>query len=116
MRPHGTRAKYSIEHCHCSDCRQANSRYESHRASARKLEEWGVKEPDMVPADETREHLLVLSRYGIGRRQVARLTGISPSTIQKIRHGQTKRVRFHTADVILGITVDQHARGRWPKA
>jgi hypothetical protein len=114
MRPHGTRAKYTIERCHCADCRRANRDYQARREMRRLQESYGAKEPDLIDAGETRLHLLNLRRHGIGRRQVRRLTGLSTTTVMKIAKGQTSRVLASTADVILGITTDQRARGRWP--
>lgn len=33
VRPHGTRARYNVEHCRCMPCRIANTRYETMRAA-----------------------------------------------------------------------------------
>jgi hypothetical protein len=114
MRPHGTRAKYVVEGCHCAACRRANRDYQARREMRRLQESYGAKDPDLIDADETREHLLNLRRHGIGRRQVNRLTGLSTTTVVKIAKGETKRVLARTADLVLGITTDQRARGRWP--
>ncbi len=114
MRPHGTRAKYVVEGCHCEACRRANRDYQAGREMRRLQEQYGAKDPDLLPADEVREHLHNLSRHGVGRRQVRRLTGISTGTIWKIKTGETRRVLATTADLVLGITTDQRAGGRWP--
>ena len=114
MRPHGTRAKYVVEGCKCEACRRANREYQARREMRRLQELYGAKDPELVDAGETREHPLGLRRHGIGRRQVRRLTGLSTTTVMKIAKGQTRRVLATTADLVLGITTDQRAGGRWP--
>ena len=113
-RPHGTRAKYVVEKCRCAECRRANCEYQTMRERRKAYEAWGDIEPALVPADEVREHLEFLSSAGIGLRTVARRTGLSRSTLSKLRR-RTQRVRPRTADLILGLCTDDRAAGRWSR-
>jgi hypothetical protein len=67
--------------------------------------------PAFVDATEAREHLLWLSKVGIGKRRVAELTGISLSAIDKIRQGNRTKCRPRTADKILGVGRSQASDG-----
>jgi hypothetical protein len=103
VRQHGTRAKYVAEQCRCPACRAANSEYAYRRAH---------KGVDLVDAAETRRYLKILSRHGIGRRQVSAITGLSLSTIGDIAAGRHRRVHGRTADLILGVGTDDHVAER----
>jgi hypothetical protein len=103
VREHGTRARYIVDSCRCRACRAANSEY------AYRCAHEGV---DLVGATEARRHLAILSRHGIGRRQVAAITGLSPSTIEAVAAGRQRRVRSRTADLILGVGTDEHVASR----
>lgn len=95
---HGTRIKYKAG-CKCLLCRAANSRYESERIKARKNGEWN----GLVSAKNAREHILYLSRFGIGYKTVADVAGITTSTIFKIRQGKRKQLRAENEKAILAI-------------
>jgi hypothetical protein len=92
--------------CKCLLCRAANSRYETGRAVLRRR---GL-DNGLVPSDHAREHLLLLSEKGVGRRTVATLTGIRDRSIQLIRKGIKKQIRKNTERRILFMT-SEHVRG-----
>lgn len=103
-RPHGDRLRY-MAGCRCSQCRRANSSYETMRARAHKTGDWN----GLVPAEPARLHLQALSKAGIGRRQVADASGISETVICQVRSGQRLNVRAATAKRILAVTADARA-------
>lgn len=105
-KPHGTRVKY-MGGCKCVDCRAANTKYELRRAVHRAT----GRGNGLVPADAAREHLLMLSREGVGRRTVAALTKVAITTLQLIKAGQRKNLRAMSEKKILAVTPD-NIRGR----
>jgi hypothetical protein len=56
-----------------------------------------------VPAHTAREHLLELSKHGVGRLSVVNATGISLRTIQFIRTGEQKKLRATLEAKILAL-------------
>lgn len=104
-RSHGTRAKYVVEQCRCPECRRANCEYQKQRERRKAYEAWGDVTPALVPADEARAHLAFLSSAGVGSRRVSRLTGVSRSTLGRLKRTSV-RVRPETADRILGLCTD----------
>lgn len=105
-RPHGTRARY-VQGCRCAECRAANAAYNRAREKALR---YGLVEPNpLVPADEVRAHLKKLSAAGVGRKTVAKLSGVQATQIVRLRKGITKHIRQLTARRILAVTADQAA-------
>lgn len=98
-KPHGTRVKY-MGGCRCLPCRAANARYECRRLAARRSGDWN----GLIPAGRARQHLLALSRAGVGRRTVADITGVPQSLLHRIRTGRRSRIRARTARRILLVT------------
>ena len=98
-KPHGTRLRY-MAGCKCVPCRAANSRYETTRLAARKIGLWN----GLVSAKRARDHILKLSRAGVGRRTVGKLTGISDSVLMKIRSGRRSQIRALTERRILEVS------------
>lgn len=113
MRAHGTRAKYTIEGCHCGACTAANREYMRRLTRVQLQERYGARQPRFVDPRETQQYLAKLSAAGVGRRQVAALTGIGQTAIMEIKAGRRARVRRETAEAILGICLDERAPGRW---
>lgn len=105
-RPHGTRAKYVLERCRCEDCRRANREYEQQRALRKLRQRWGAAPPDFVPANEARDHLRWLSSVGVGTRRVCKQTGLSRTTLQRVKHERRGRVKRETAEAILGVSAE----------
>ena len=103
-KPHGVRARY-VQGCRCVPCRAANSRY----ATGRTLERLKGNQNDCQQATEARSHLLMLQKKGVGYKQVAKKTGISPGIILNIRKGTRKNIRALTSRKILAVTADERA-------
>lgn len=115
MRAHGTRARYMHgagpgegDGCRCVDCSIAAGDYERERQRQRRA---GV--PAYIDATEARGHLEWLSGQGIGTRTVAARTGLSRSTVTKIRKGESTQCRQSTADRILGVHLGKAAPGAY---
>ena len=103
-RPHGDRLRY-LAGCRCSDCRRANTAYETARAKARAAGDWN----GFVSADKARAHLQQLSAQNVGRRAVAAASDISETIIFAIANGSKPRIRARTERQILAVNTD--ARG-----
>ena len=99
-KPHGVRARY-MHGCRCVPCRAANSRY----ATRRTLERLKGNHNGYQETTEARSHLLFLQKKGVGYRQVASNTGISPGIILQIRNGTRRNIRALNARRILAVTV-----------
>lgn len=98
-KPHGVRLRY-MAGCRCDACRRANSTYENERQKARRAGDWN----GIVPADRARDHMLDLSRKGVGRRTIQACTDIADTVLQEIRTGRKQRIRARTERLILGVT------------
>jgi hypothetical protein len=98
-KPHGTCVKY-MGGCRCLPCRAANARYEWRRHAARRSGDWN----GLIPAGRARQHLLALSRAGVGRRTVADIAGVPQCVVHQIRTGRRRRIRARTARRILLVS------------
>ncbi len=101
---HGDYLRYVIDKCRCDACREANN--ERSRAIDR-LKAYGQWEP-YIDAQPVREHLALLSSYGIGWQRAARIAGVPIGSVTKILYGSpgrapSRRVRPHTASRILSV-------------
>jgi hypothetical protein len=114
MRPHGTRAKYVFEKCHCQDCRRANTAYQTAWVKRKAYEKFGAIAPALVPAAEVRDHLAFLRQHGMGLRQVSKVTGLSRSSLDKLCKGRRRRVTYRTHELVTALCLDDRAAGRWP--
>jgi hypothetical protein len=103
-KPHGDRLRY-MAGCRCTDCRAANTRYETERARARKAGDWN----GIVSAADARAHVAWLSSQGIGRRQVADAACICESTLIEVIAGRRKNLRALSVRRILAVTVEAAA-------
>jgi hypothetical protein len=101
-RDHGDRLRYAAG-CRCDDCRRANTAYERARNVARKAGDWN----GIVPAARARQHLIQLSRKGVGRRAVQECTDIADSILSAIKSEKRKQIRARTERLILAVTPDQ---------
>lgn len=113
MRQHGTRAKYVVEKCRCEPCTNANRTYQRQRDRQARRVRYGIEEPRpaYIDATEAHKHLLWLCSVGVGKRQVAELTGIAVTTIWNIRTGRITKCRQSTADKILAVGKSKAADG-----
>jgi len=113
MRQHGTRVKYVIEKCRCQPCTEANRLYQRERDRHERRVQFGIEDPRpaFIDATETRQHLHWLSKVGVGKRQIHAETGISVTTIWKIRKGTVTKIRPTTADKILAVGRSKAADG-----
>lgn len=107
--PHGTRARYGHGGCRCSDCLEANYRYEKRRV-IRNF--WG-RNP-WVDASPVRVHVRSLmaphqgSREGIGYRRIARLAGVNREVVRRLlygagEHGPSKRLHKDNAAKLMTV-------------
>lgn len=87
-RPPSYRA-YKKEGCRCYACARAHSEY---NASIRTAKNAGTWQP-FVDTQPVREHLLMLSRYGIGFRRAAYLAGVPTVVVSRILFGLPSRGR-----------------------
>lgn len=104
-KPHGSRIRY-MAGCRCLPCRAANSSYETGRALRRRQGLWN----GLVSALQSRRHILMLSRAGVGYKTVGLVAGISKTVMFKIRAGQQRQVRALTEKRILAVSREA-ARG-----
>lgn len=80
---HGTRACYVLDGCRCRPCSKANAEAEGWRERQKAYGRYHK----YVSAEHVRAHLRDLGEYGIGLKQVARLSGVSTGTLSKIVFG-----------------------------
>lgn len=80
---HGQRATYVLDACRCIPCSQANAKAENERE---RMKAYG-RYQKYVDAYPVRLHLAELKEYGIGLKQVGRLSGVSNGSLTKIWYG-----------------------------
>lgn len=101
-RPHGTRAKYTVEKCQCDACREANRLY-----SGQLMREHLYGRYDrLVDAAPVTEHIRTLQAAGISLQRVAEIVGSGKKTPVQISLGRVKRCKKELAAAILAIPVD----------
>lgn len=105
-RPHGDRLRY-LAGCRCFQCRRANSDYERARKAARLAGDWN----GCVCASRAREHLLALSKAGVGKRAVAAASDVALSVVDAVRGGRKTRIRARTERRLLAVTADMVSDG-----
>lgn len=108
MRAHGTRSGY-VGGCKCELCRKANSEY----ARSRARYGWKSELVDSAPA---KEQALMLQRHGMGRREIAKRSGVAESIVGRLLGQDTSkpadRVRPETLTALLSVqpgTLADHA-------
>lgn len=95
-REHGTRAKYVVERCRCTDCRAANTDYANHVTRQRAYEPF-------VDAFPSRVHIQWLQANGVGLRTIHQRSGIARSSLTRIATGRVDHVRPDTAAKIAAL-------------
>lgn len=108
---HGMRSTY-IKGCRCDQCRAANCKY-SKLANYR--HQSGIF--TLVDATPIKRHLSKLRAAGIGKRTIAKQSGVSQTVIDRLLGLNTDRpadrIRPDTARKLLAVTVDDHADGAY---
>jgi len=103
IKPHGWRARY-MAGCRCLPCRAAHARYNT---ECERRVKGGITNK-IVPANRAREHLLQLSKLGVGRRAVRAATDVAESILHQIAKGRRLQIREETERRILAV--DESAR------
>lgn len=105
-RPHGTRAKYVREKCHCDPCKAANRAAENDRYRQQAYGRW----QPYVDARPVRAHVLHLMESGLGWKRAAELAGVSRGVVEKLLYGSpargdepTKGIRPQNAEKLLAV-------------
>lgn len=80
---HGQRATYVLDACRCIPCSKANAAAENERE---RMKAYG-RYHKYVDAYPVRLHLAELKEYGIGLKQVSRVSGVSNGSLTKIWYG-----------------------------
>lgn len=100
-----------IQHqCRCDDCVADHNARETRRS---KLKAYGRFDTGLVDAAPVREHILMLSEYGIGYKRIAQLAGVGITGVRQLiwgrqepgtRYGEIpKRVGREKAEKILAV-------------
>lgn len=108
---HASAATCFIQHqCRCTPCVEAHNARERRRV---KLKAYGRFDSGLVDADPVREHILMLSEYGIGYKRVAELAGVGVTGVRTLIWGRQdpgprfgeipKRVAREKAEKILAV-------------
>lgn len=103
-RPHGY-AKYKVEGCRCYTCAWTVSQYNIKRERGIAAGTWQPR----IDAEPARAHVLQLMAAGLGRRRIAALSGVSPTSIEVLLHGKpgrvpSRRISHDTAARLLAVT------------
>lgn len=115
---HGTRTAYVVDKCRCRPCMDASTTVQSQR---NKDIAYGRHDTGRVDAEPVRAHVNYLSENGISLKQLAKLSGVSNSTVCTLMYGRTDRghkpyprVHKSTADRILAVRpeLENMASGR----
>ncbi|GHC36987.1 hypothetical protein GCM10010308_64390 [Streptomyces vinaceusdrappus] len=96
---HGTANRYSYG-CRCAPCTKAASRADAERKLARLS-----GNPRQIPAGPAARHAQALLDRGLTLAQVGRESGLQPSTIRRLVHGQ-KTILAVNANKILAVPLN----------
>lgn len=104
---HGTRTAYNKDECRCRPCMDANAAASRNRDRDLTYGRWNP----YVDADVVRAHLAQLRSAGLGRLQIAQLSGVSARWLGVIINGDHGRLQAHvrgeTASCILAVQSEQ---------
>lgn len=92
--------------CRCLSCRVVNAEKARKRRAVLRTGLRNIAEPDAA-----REHLIFLSKCGVGRTSVAAACDISETVLQRIRQGRRRYIRRETEQKILSVTPDAFSEG-----
>lgn len=92
-----------VEKCRCEECTGANRDYQRERERRARRVSYGLEAPSViwVDATEARDHVNWLRSVGVGRRAIARKTGLSQTTLHKLKERQ--KISKRTADKIMAV-------------
>ena len=110
---HGTRTAYVVDRCRCRSCRDANTA----AARERGRQKLYGRYDGLVDADEARAHLRKLMAAGMGRKRIAKVSGIAHGSISSIVYGKPahdpkerrpprKRITRDLHDRIMAVELD----------
>jgi transcriptional regulator with XRE-family HTH domain len=85
---HGTRTAYVVDRCKCRQCLDANS---AAKRQVDKQKAYGRYDNGRVDAGPAREHVRNLMAQGMAWKQVAKVAGLSPSTVSNLLYGRYER-------------------------
>lgn len=103
---HGTRARY-VTGCRCAPCTIANRDYARGRYLAQCRGDWN----GLVEASKAREHLMQLSKLGVGRRAVQAASDVALTVLEDVRSGKKTRIRARTEKAILEVNAGAMSDG-----
>lgn len=70
--------------CRCDDCKQAKAEYSREYERRKVLERWGMAEPTLIDSTPSRQHLDYLMASGMGHKQIAKVSGVALTVIQRL--------------------------------
>lgn len=88
MSEHGTRSRY-VAGCRCEECTKANRDYARSRYSAKLKEDRGESIHNWQPLESAQTLITGLIVRGYGISEIARVTGLSKTTICAINHDKS---------------------------
>lgn len=111
---HGTLAGSKVHCCKCALCRTAARDYDRDRRRKIAYGQW----PAYIDAEPVRQHVRALQDADLGWMRIARLAGLSTSTVWKLLYGDasrnlgpSKRVRRSTAEKLFAVQADLSVLG-----
>lgn len=112
MADHGTRTRY-VTGCRCEPCRTAHRDYNREWDRQKRRISYGLEErhEPYVDASEAITHLHWLSSQGVGKRTIAKASGIGLTSISEFINGTRTRARQQTIDRILAVGTHRIADG-----
>lgn len=98
--PHGHPNRYAYG-CRCAPCTRAATRADLER----RMDRLAGRSRE-VPAGPSMEHVRKLSAARLTKQQIARETGVEPSTVARLLAGEQKTVMRTTEQKILAVPLD----------
>jgi transcriptional regulator with XRE-family HTH domain len=118
MAEHGT-LTMRVEGCKCPPCKKAGTEWDRNR---RQQIAYGRWQP-YVPAEPARRHVRELMEFGIGFRQIAKLSGVSMTAVGMLVFGEpgrglppSRKVRPETERRLLAVTKTVDNIDKWVDA
>ncbi|GAA2159203.1 MULTISPECIES: hypothetical protein [Glycomyces] len=106
---HGSLAGSKVHRCKCALCRETARIYDANRRRLVAYGRWHT----LIDAEPVRHHVQALQAEGLGWMRIARLAGLSTSTVWKLLYGDphrglgpSKRVKTSTAEKLFTVRAD----------